>query len=92
MTWKEEIRKLWKEVGEATSSDGAVPGRSQYRGRKGFGLRMQGRKGETIRRPGNTPTGVLMADERCIPVMLSFLGSTGCGKLREGMLLSKRTP
>ena len=29
LTWKEEIKKLWKEVGGATSSGRAVPGRSQ---------------------------------------------------------------
>ena len=38
------------------------------------------------RRPGNTAIGVLMSDERCIPAVLRFLGRTGSGKLKEGVV------
>ena len=86
-----EIKKLWSEVGEATSINGATPEGSLYKGKKGFGLMMYGNKGETVRRAGNTSIRTLMADERCIPAVLSLLRSTGCGKLKEGVVLTRGT-
>ena len=41
------------------------------------------------RRPGNTPIRVLTSDERCIPAVLKFLGRTGYGKLKEGVVLKE---
>lgn len=85
--WKEEIRKLWKEVGEATASPGGVHMQGVYKGKKGFGLKIQGREGETVRGPGNTSIRVLLADERCIPAVLSFLKNTKCGQVKEGVIV-----
>ena len=84
--WKEEIRKIWKEVGEATAGQGGVFMKGIYKGRKGFGLRVQGRDGETVRGPGNTSIGVLLAHERCIAAVLSILMSTKYGQVKEGIL------
>lgn len=72
-TWKEEIRRLWKEVGEATASEYKGSRRTGYKGRKGFYIGWQGGNCGAGRRPGNTPISMLMADERCIPAILSFL-------------------
>ena len=30
--------------------------------------------------------------DRCIPAVLRFLGRTGCGKLKEGVVLTSQTP
>ena len=79
-------------MGEATAIGREVKGRNRYKSRKGFYLGMQEGGMGAVRRPGNTPIRVLMADERCIPAVLTFLGSTGCGRLKEGVILSKRTP
>ena len=92
LAWKEEIRKLWEEIGEATATGRETAGKSKYKGRKGFYLGRQGNGFVAARRPGNTPIRVLMSDERCIPAVLSFLGRTGCGKLKEGVILARRTP
>ena len=95
--WKQEIRRLWKEVGEATREEAGEDRRSQprsrqYRGRKGFGLDI--RTGHTCRtrRPGNTSVGTLLADERCIPAVLSSLASTRCGLVKEGVVLGAGDP
>ena len=97
-TWKKEIRMLWKEVEKATRGQGRG-GResrhiSRYKGRKGFGLfrRTEAGEGYSGRRPGNTPVRVLMSDERCIPAVLSFITSTRCGQIKEGIILERRTP
>ena len=83
--WK-RIRELWKDVGEATSCGRAVHRGGFFKGRKGFGLRMLGQEGETVRGPGNTPIRALLADERCIPAVLSFLENTKYGQLKEGVV------
>ena len=50
-TWKDEIRLLWKEVGEASCTGKNSGGGGVYKGRKGFCLGM----GKGVSRPGNTP-------------------------------------
>ena len=86
-TWKEEIRKLWKEVGEATTEKVNWRRRSRYKGAKGFGI-VTGIGGEWRGRgPGNTSIGTLLADERCIPAVLSFLANTRCGQVKEGIIV-----
>ena len=86
-TWKQEIRKLWKDVGEATSGQGERVRKRSYKGRKGFGLGLQAWEGGRVRGPGNTSVGTLLADERCIPAVLSFLENTGCGQVKEGIIV-----
>ena len=66
--------------------------RNRYRGRKGFYLGRQGDSRVAVRRPGNTPIGVLMSDERFLPAVLNFLSKTKVGKLKEGVMVSSRTP
>ena len=73
-------------MGEATASPGKGFVKGTYKGRKGFGLRAQGWRGEGVRGPGNTSVRVLLGDERCIPAILSFLGSTKCGQVKEGVI------
>ena len=95
--WKQGIRRLWKEVGEATREEaggdrGSLPRNRQYRGRKGFGIGI--RTGHTYRArgPGNTSVGALLGDERCIPAVLSFLAETKCGLVKEGVVLRAADP
>ena len=78
---------MWRDIGEATSSHGEGVRRSLYKGRKGFGLGFKAEKGGRVRGPGNTSVGTLLADERCIPVVLSFLANTGCGQVKEGIIV-----
>ena len=87
LTWKEEIRKLWREVGEATTEQGSWKKRSMYKGKKGFGIGVRIGGVQGIRRPGNTSVGMLLADERCIPAVLSFLANTRCGQVKEGIIV-----
>ena len=85
-TWKEEIRTLWKEVGEATTEGISWRRKSRYKGAKGFGISVGTGGGQRSRGPGNTSIGTLFADERCIPAILSFLASTRCGQVKEGVI------
>ena len=91
-TWKQEIRKLWKEVGEATNVQGGRIERRLYKGRKGFGLGFRTGNGHEARRPGNTSVGTLLADERCIPAVLSFLANSRCGQVKEGVIVGRGGP
>ena len=84
--WREEIKELWKEIGEAPRGPAETVKRRIYRGRKGFGINVQGWNGGRTRGPGNTSIGSLLADERCIPVVLSFLEKTRCGQAKEGII------
>lgn len=81
IAWKDEIRKLWKEVGEASGNKNT--GQSVYKGRKGFCLGM----GSGVARPGNTPVRKLLSDERFVEAVLKSLESTGVGKVKQGVLL-----
>ena len=82
-TWKEEIRTLWKEVGEILGSDKKVAGGGVYKGRKGFCIGMN--KG--VAGPGNTSVKKLLSDGRFVEAVLKFLGNTGVWKVKQGVLL-----
>ena len=89
IAWREEIRELWKRVGEATIEQGSGFIKSRYKGKKGFGLGFRPGGGHRVRGPGNTSVGTLLADERCIPAVLSFLASTRCGQVKEGVIVRR---
>ena len=56
MVWKDEIKRLWTDVGEAS----AIGNSSRvYKGKKGFGYNVRG--GAT---PGNTTVRELLSDVR----------------------------
>ena len=91
LTWKKDTRELWEEVGEATVMEKETIGRNRYKGRKGFYVGRQGGGHNAALGPGSTPIRVLMSDEKCIPAVLRFLDKTGCGKLKEGVVLTRQT-
>ena len=83
-TWKEEIRTLWKEVGEASGGrrDGASG--KIYRGRrKGFFF---GEEKSQVG-PGNCSIRRLLADPRFSEAVLRSLSSTGVGKIKKGVVV-----
>ena len=82
-TWKEEIRALWKEVGEASGdcTDGS-PGKI-CKGRKGFCYGIE----KKHVRPGNCSVRRLFADPRFSEAVLKFLSSTGVGKVKKGVTI-----
>ena len=88
--WKQEIRKLWREVEEIAGDQEKEFGGGTYKGRKGLRLGSQGKNGKGARRPGNTSVRCLMANERCIPAIISFLNSTKCGQVKEGVIVRDR--
>ena len=57
-----------------------------YKGKKGFCFGMDMK----VARPGNFSVGKLMSDTRFTEVILRFLGSTGVGKVKEGVLSKER--
>ena len=85
-TWKDQIRKLWKKIGEA-SGEAIVrtdKSRSKSRGRsKGFGLGDNGRR----IRPGNCSIGRLFGDSRFTEAVLEFLEETDVGKIKSGIVV-----
>ena len=85
-TWKNEIRELWRKVGE---SSGMRKGEKNalYRGRKGFFLGWAKNGARIIKRPGNTPTRELMSDKRFTEAVSGFLRNTKVGKIKEGVVL-----
>ena len=88
--WKQEIRKLWKDVEEATGDREARLRGGIYKGKKGFRLGSQGQDGRRVRSPENTSIRGLVADERCIPAIISFLENTKCGQVKEGVIVRER--
>ena len=89
-TWKDEIRRLWKEVGEISDADrncseGGSGGRKygKRRRKKGFGFLSQ----EHSVRPGNCSVGRLMFDQRFTDAVLSFLRDTQVGMIKKGVLV-----
>ena len=87
--WKNEIKKLWKEVGEISSADRGSgergPGcqRKGKRRKKGFGFFAQ----EYMVRPGNCSVGRLMGDTRFTDAILSFLRDTQVGLIKKGVIV-----
>ena len=83
VAWKDEIRTLWKRVGEASVSDKrreSTQGR-RYRGRKGFCLGFTGEAG-----PGNAPVKKLLSDSRFTEAVIDFLRVTRVGDVKSGIL------
>ena len=87
-TWKDQIRKLWKKVGEASgeaSGESTLKksrGRHKNKGRgKGFGLCESGGKV----RPGNCSMSRLFGDARFTEYVLEFLEETDIGKIKKGV-------
>ena len=86
-TWKDEIRELWKKVGEASSTDGtSEQSEERKRGRKrrkGFGF--FSREGKV--RPGNCTVGKLLCDPRFTEAVLDFLRDTQVGCIKKGVIV-----
>ena len=84
--WREEIRLLWKTVGDISGEPRVRPGKI-YKGRKkGF---MLGSSGGRIR-PGNCLVGRLFGDPRFTEAVLKFLADTGWAGSRRGSLSEAR--
>lgn len=79
-TWKHEIKRLWKGVGEASTGKGGNSSRV-CKG-KGFGYGVsRGTAG-----PGNITVRDLLADERFSETVLFFLESTKVGMVKAGVI------
>ena len=82
-TWKDQIRKLWKKIGElsgeAVLKTDISKGKARGRG-KGFGLWGSGGK----IRPRNCSIGRLFGDARSTEPILEFLEETDVGKIKKG--------
>ena len=82
-TWRDEIRKLWTEVGEISRAEvGTKLVDGIYKGRKGFCFGIE----KKIKRPGNTSVRDSLSDERFTETVLNFLEKTGVGKIKQGVL------
>ena len=83
-TWKEEIRELWKRVGEISGEGRRESGRAGPRKRsKGFGFRSR----EYRVGPGNCPVWKLMCDPLFTDAVLNFLEKTDVGKIKKGVII-----
>ena len=83
-TWKDQIRTLWKKIGEISGEDTRKRDRStkKDKGRgKGFGLWKSGKKV----RPGNCSMSRLFGDPRFTTAVLEFLEETDVGKVKKGI-------
>ena len=84
-----EIRELWRKVGEISNADRDREGeisRGEKRGRKrrkGFGFFSQ----EFGVRPGNCTVGKLLGDPRFTEAVLSFLRDTQVGLIKKGVIV-----
>ena len=85
ITWKEEIRTLWEEVGKisgrrekAGGSDDGGP----YRSRRGFGYHVR----QARARPSNTTIRELLSNDRYTGAVLDFLESTRVGEVKAGII------
>ena len=89
LTWKKEIKKLWKEVGEISLADREVmvgrSGGKRYgrRRKKGFGFVAHDQRVS----PGNCTVGRLMSDQRFTEAILSFLEGTQIGLIKKGVIV-----
>ena len=87
--WKEDIRTLWKEVGEISDADRIKENRGlggpkrRVKRNKGFGFFTQ----EHRVRPGNCRVGRLMSDPRFTSAVLSFLRNTQVGLIKKGVIV-----
>ena len=82
-TWKDEIRKLWRTVGDASGKRREEKGLDRpFRSRKGFGFRVR----QARARPSNTTVRELLSDERYTDAVLDFLKNTRVGEVRAGVI------
>ena len=88
-TWRQEITKLWNEVGRISGKRGkekegeegeesGVP----FKSRKGFGFRVR----QARARPSNTTIRELLSDDRYSEAVLDFLRETRVGEVKEGVI------
>ena len=81
-TWKNEIRTLWKTVGDISGEHKGMTEKTR-KGGKGFMLgSSRGRIG-----PGNCSVGRLFGDTRFTEAVLKFLADTGVGKVKKGVVI-----
>ena len=83
--WKDEIRTLWKEVGEISGTRENKMSGNVYKGRKCFCFGMR----RSMVHPGNCSIKKLMSEDRSTEAVLKFLESTGVGKVKEGVTLNR---
>ena len=87
--WKNEIRELWKKVGESSNidrdnrSEDSGGKRNRRKRRKGFGFVSR----EDRVRPGNCTVGRLLGDTRFTEAVLEFLKSTKVGLVKKGVIV-----
>ena len=87
--WKNEIRTLWKEVGDISDADRT----NDERESGGSGRRVKRNKGfgfftrEHRVRPGNCRVGKLMSDIRFTSTVLAFLRNTQVGLIKRGVVV-----
>ena len=85
-TWKDQIKKLWKKIGEVSGEAMLRSDRSRVKERrrgKGFGV--WGAEGKI--RPGNCSIGRLFGDSRFTEAILEFLEETEVGKIKKGVVV-----
>lgn len=85
LTWKKEIRALWREVGDISGSrskSGEAKEDVSRKGRKGFGhMERQARA-----MPRNTTIRELLAHDKCTEAVVRFLKATKIGNVKDGAL------
>ena len=85
-TWKDQIRKLWRNIGEVSGEAVLKTDRSRCKARgrgKGFGLWGSGGKV----RPSNCSMSRLFGDARFTEAILEFLEETEVGKIKKGVVV-----
>ena len=83
-TWKNEIRELWRKVGEISGEGKRGTDRHGPRRRnKGFGLRPQRHRVG----PGNCPIRKLFCEPLFAEAVLEFLEKTEVGKIKKGVIV-----
>ena len=85
-TWKDQIRKLWKKIGEASGEAFLKTEKSRFKaGRRGKGFGVWG-TGAKIR-SGNCSMSKLFGDSRFTEAILEFLEETEVGKIKKGVIV-----
>ena len=87
--WKNEIKELWKKVGDISNNDRdrknntQVGRKNRERRKKGFGFVPR----ENRVRPGNCTVGRLLGDSRFTEAVLDFLRDTKVGLIKKGVIV-----
>ena len=85
IAWKEEIARLWEEVGKVSGKRRESEGsndRGPYRSRRGFGYHVR----QARARPSNTTIRELLSNDRYTGAVLDFLGNTRVGEVKAGII------